>query len=129
MRLAEAALASPDGIVSEVLFPVVPADVLREIVRQSELARSASRAQVQTVLRASYSGHYRRIVPQLLEALTFRSSNTAHRPVLDAVDLVRRYIGRAERLFPVGEVAPIDGVIPLGWRSFVTITDNDGQTA
>jgi hypothetical protein len=128
VRLAEAAPAHPDGIVSEVLFPVVSADVLREIVRQSELSRSGSRAQVQTVLRASYSRHYRRVVPQLLEALTFSSSNTAHRPVLDAVDLVRRYIGRSERLFPAGEIVPIDGVIPAGWRSFVTITDNDGQT-
>jgi TnpA family transposase len=128
VRLAEAALANPDGIVSEVLFPVVSEDVLREIVRQSELSRSGSRAQVQTVLRASYSGHYRRIVPQLLEALTFRSSNTAHRPVLDAVDLVRRYIGRPERLFPAGEVIPIEGVIPTSWRSFVTINDNDGNS-
>lgn len=128
VRLAEAALANPDGIVSEVLFPVVSADVLAEIVRQSELSRAGARAQVQTVLRASYSGHYRRIVPQLLEALTFRSSNTAHRPVLDAVDLIRRYIGRPQRLFPVGEVVPIDGVIPTALRSFITITDNDGQT-
>ncbi len=128
VRLAEAALANPDGVVSEVLFPVVSADVLREIVRQSELSRAGARAQVQTVLRASYSGHYRRIVPQLLEALTFRSSNTAHRPVLHAVDPIRRYIGRPERLFPVGEVVPIDGVIPTAWRSFVTITDNDGGT-
>jgi TnpA family transposase len=128
VRLAEAALGHPDRIVSEVLFPVVSEDVLREVVRQSELSRSRAHAQVQTVLRASYSGHYRRIVPQLLEALTFRSSNTLHRPVLDAVELVRRYIGRPERLFAASEVVPIDGVVPPGWRTFVTITDNDGQT-
>ena len=30
VRLAEAALANPDGIVFEVLFPVVPQDVLRD---------------------------------------------------------------------------------------------------
>ena len=42
VRLAEAALGNPDGIVSEVLFPVVSEEVLREVVRQSELSRSVA---------------------------------------------------------------------------------------
>ena len=109
VRLAEAALGNPDGIVSEVLFPVVSEEVLREVVRQSELSRSVARAQVQSVLRASYSGHDRRIVPQLLEALTFRSSNTAHRPVLYAVATRKLFWTEVQLSTPVRPAPAVDG--------------------
>ena len=42
---------------------------------------------VRAVLRSSYSSYYRRMLPALLSALTFRSNNTAYRPVLDAIEL------------------------------------------
>lgn len=126
-RLAEASLEHPDGIVSEVLFPIVGEDTLRDLVREHRASGPALRGQAQTYLRASYSSHYRRIVPQLLAALTFRSSNTTHRPVIDAVDLLRSFVGRTERLFPAGQPVPLDGVVPPGWRAFVTVTDGDGH--
>jgi len=126
-RLAEAALASPDGVVSEVLFPIVNEDTLRNLVAEHKASGPALRGQTRSYLRASYSRHYRRTVPLLLEALTFRSSNTVHRPVLDAVDLLRRYIGRNERLFPVDEDVPLDGVVPTAWHEFITVIDTNNQ--
>ena len=43
------------------------------------------------VLRSSYSSFYRRMLPALLNTITFRSNNTAYRPVLDAIELLKRY--------------------------------------
>jgi len=43
------------------------------------------------------------------------------------MDLIRRYIGRTERLFPVDEVVPMDGVVPRSWRSLITVSDSRGE--
>jgi len=40
---------------------------------------------------------------------------------------VRRYIGRTERLFPVDDVVPMDGVVPRAWRSLIMVQDSTGQ--
>ena len=41
--------------------------------------------------RASYGHHYRRIVPTLLEVLSFQCNNDRHRPVMDALALLDKY--------------------------------------
>ncbi|MGH2652503.1 MAG: Tn3 family transposase, partial [Actinomycetota bacterium] len=125
-RLAEAALEHPDGIVSEVLYPVIGEQTLRDLVREYKTTGPAYRDHVHTYLRASYGGHYRQMLPKLLAGLVFHSSNTTHRPVLDALDLLARYVGRSERLFPENETVPLEGVVPPGWRQFVVHPDAKG---
>jgi hypothetical protein len=116
-RLAEAAVEHPDGVVSEVLYPVVGEQTLRDLVREYKSSGPAYRDHVHTHLRASYGGHYRQMLPKLLAGLVFRSSNTMHRPVLDALDLLARYVGRPERLFPDYERVPLEGSSRRGGAS------------
>ena len=42
-------------------------------------------------LKASYTNHYQAGLVQILEALELRSNNTVHRPVLEALELIKRY--------------------------------------
>ena len=65
-QLAEAALAQPDGIVKEVVYPVVNEQTLRDLVKEWKASGPAYRKHVQTVIRNSYRSHYRRMVPRLL---------------------------------------------------------------
>ncbi len=44
--------------------------------------------QKRKVFKASYSNHYRRGLIRLLGVLEFRSNNTAHQPVIDALTLL-----------------------------------------
>jgi hypothetical protein len=47
---------------------------------------------VKLVTRSSYSHHYRRVVPVLLDVLSFQCNNERHRPVMDALaDEMRRF--------------------------------------
>jgi hypothetical protein len=39
-------------------------------------------------MRASYSHHYRRVIPALLQALEFRSNNKMHQPLIRALDVI-----------------------------------------
>jgi hypothetical protein len=86
-NLADATLAQPDGVVRDVVFPVVGEQTLRDLVKEWKATGPTYRVTLRTVIRNSYQGHYRRMVPTLLAALEFRSNNDRHRPVMDALDL------------------------------------------
>jgi len=69
-ELADAALTNPDGIVREVVYPVVGEQTLRDLVKEWKATGPTYRTTLRTVIRNSYSGHYRQMVPQLLETLS-----------------------------------------------------------
>src|ERR1700726_5328093 len=80
-----------------------------------------------TVIRNSYQGHYRRMVPKLLAALEFRSNNERHRPVMQALELVKRFADTKLRTFPAEEEVPLDGVVRGLWRDAVVEKDAAGR--
>jgi hypothetical protein len=127
--LGEAAVAHPDETVRQALYPVVPGgeQTLKELVREAKATDVAFRQRVRTVLRASYSGHYRRMLPRLLETLEFRSNNAAHQPVVDALALLARYAGRpgAQRFYDRAERVPLERVVPAGWWD--AVVDEHGK--
>ena len=126
--LAHAAVEHPDETVRRALYPVVGESTLRELVREAKTNEAAFRARVRTVLRSSYSNHYRRMLPRLLAALDLRCSNSAYRPVMDAVVLLRRYADRERvQFYDDTERVPLDGVVPASWRS--AVIDEAGRVA
>jgi TnpA family transposase len=120
-RLAEAALDHPDDTVRKALYPVVGEATLRDLVAEAKANETTFKTQVRKVLRSSYSGHYRRMLPRLLSALEFRSNNTAHQPVIKALDLLRRYTDRpgTVRFYADADKAPVAGVVPADWQAAV----------
>jgi hypothetical protein len=124
-QVAEAAVEHPKGIVEEVLFPVVSEETLRAVVKEYKASRSYQQ-EVHVRIRASYGRYYRRMVPRILEVLEFRSNNTAHRPVIEALALIKQYAESAVQYYPAGETVPIQGVIRSPWREIVVEQDKDG---
>ena len=99
---------------------------LKDLVAEAQANDTAFRQRVRTVLRSSYSAHYRRMLPMLLAALEFRCNNTAYRPVMDALDLLRRYTDvRPDRFYDEGEKVPIEGVVPREWAD--AVVDEEGR--
>ena len=76
-----------------------------------------------TVLRSSYLGHYRRMLPAVLGVLEFRSNNAVHRPVLDAIDWLRRTGDEGRRVVRPKDGMPIEGVVPPKWRDLILEKD------
>ncbi|CAH2902538.1 MAG: Mobile element protein [uncultured Paraburkholderia sp.] len=125
-RLAEAAVDHPDDSVKQALYPVVGLQTLKDLVKEHKATGPAFRRVVHTVLRASYSNHYRRMLPHLLDALEFRSNNEAHRPVIDALNLLRQHRDSRQQYFAIDEV-PVKGVIRDKWLEIVIDEDKDGK--
>lgn len=126
-ELAAASLAQPDGVVREVVFPVAGEQTLRDLVKEWKATGPTYRTTLRTVIRNSYSGHYRRMVPKVLQALEFRSNNEGHRPVIRALELVRRHANTKLRVFPAEEDVPLDGVVSGLWRDAAIETDAQGR--
>jgi hypothetical protein len=126
-ELADATLAQPDGVVREVVFPVVGEETLRDLVKEWKATGPTYRTTLRTVIRNSYQGYYRRMVPKLLAALEFRSNNERHRPVMQALELVQRFADTKVRTFPADEEVPLDGVVRGLWRDAVVEKDAAGR--
>jgi hypothetical protein len=67
------------------------------------------------------------MVPKLLAALEFRSNNERHRPVMQALELVKRFADTKLRTFPVEEEVPLEGVVRGLWRDAVLEKDAAGR--
>ena len=126
-RLANASLEKPEGTVKEVIYPVVGEKTLRELVQEMNANGTTYQKQVHTVLRSSYSRHYRRALPQLLSVLEFRSNNDVHRPVIEALKLLKKYAESKQRYYSLEEKIPIEGVLKSGWQSILVEQDKSGR--
>jgi hypothetical protein len=121
--IAGAAIEAPSGRVCDVIFPVAGKEKLAAIVKEHR-AKGTLERRIYQVMRGSYAGHYRRILPKLLSVLEFRSNNAVHRPVLEALAWIRRAFETGRRVVPRNTV-PIEGVVPPKWRS--AIIGKDGR--
>jgi hypothetical protein len=126
-RLAEASLEQPNGIVKEVIFPVVSEETLQHLVKEWKSTGPVYRHQVQTRIRGAYRSHYRRMLAPLLEALNFRSNNERYRPVIDALALLKRYLGSKTQYYPARESVPTEEVVPSAWLDAVVEHDPLGR--
>ncbi len=126
-QLAEAAMDKPDGVVKEVIYPVVGETTLKNLVREFKSTGTAYKEKVYTVMRSSYGKHYRRMLPFLLNLLEFRSNNEIHKPVIEALELLKKYIGSRERYYDEAENVPTDGIIGASLSELILETKEDGS--
>jgi hypothetical protein len=120
--ITTAAMMTPNGRVSDVIFPVAGAAKLRAII-DGHRAKGTLDARIQMVMRGSWACHYRRMLPPLLTLLNFRSNNESWRPILDALSLLAR-LNEEGRRVALASLAP-EGSIPREWRD--TVFDHRGR--
>ena len=113
-RIANATLEQPEGIVKDVIYPVANEQTLKDLVKEFKSTGTTYRQKVHTVIRSSYSNHYRRMVPQILEVLEFRSNNEVHRPVIQGLELLTKYAESQKQYYDPKSEVPIDGVLKSG---------------
>ncbi|MEU7835588.1 MULTISPECIES: hypothetical protein [unclassified Nonomuraea] len=66
------------------------------------------------------------MLPPLLNTLGFKCNNTAYRPVMDAMRLLKKYadVDGKTRFYDAGDEAPMDGVVRKDWREAVVAEDD-----
>jgi hypothetical protein len=89
-EVASASLASPDGTVRKVIYPIAGEQTLHDLVAEYKQG-GLYEQRIQTIMRGSYSNHYRRMVPHILKALSFHAANATSKPIIAALALMRKY--------------------------------------
>ncbi|RNB78268.1 hypothetical protein [Brevibacillus panacihumi] len=110
-NMAQSAVSNPEGVLRDVIIPVVNEQTLRDLIKEIKHTGPAYREKINTIIRASYGSHYRRMVPEILGILEFRSNNEVHRPVIRALELVKKFSDTGYHYLPMSEEIPIDGII------------------
>jgi TnpA family transposase len=67
------------------------------------------------------------MVPQLLDTLEFRSNNDMHRPVISALELLKKYKGSTQHYYSSEDKIFINGVLKSGSHDLIVEVDKDGQ--
>ena len=116
--VASASLDNPEGKVKEIIFPVAPEQTLRDVIQEFKLSGSYDQ-QVQIIMRGSYGNHYRRMVPMLLKALTLCPTSEATKPLIAALDLIRKYADKNEVNYQGTEIVPLEGIVSDKWLPMV----------
>lgn len=119
LRVAEASVASPTGVVADVIYPVAPEKLLRQLIEELHSSSPAYHSKVRLTLKRAYQAYYRRMVPELLDVLKFRCSNLTHQPVMRALDVVKTHLEHKGASYPPGVEVPLEGVVRPIWLPLV----------
>ncbi|BCA93724.1 hypothetical protein TUM19329_00850 [Legionella antarctica] len=113
-QIAEACLEQPDGTIRDKIFPIVGKDKLKNIIDEYKKKGPKYQSLLHQQIRSSYASYYRRMVQPLLENVTFRSNNSEHQPILDALGLIKKYFDSNTVYFPDDEDIP--DCLPDKWK-------------
>jgi hypothetical protein len=125
-EVAQVSIARPNGVVSEVIYPVADEETLQQIVAEYR-AEGSYEQQIQLNTRQSYARHYRRMAPPLLKTLSFRSNNEVHRPLIRALSLIEKYADSQHKYYLETEDVPVQDVVPLAWHDRVIHETQTGE--
>lgn len=123
-QIADTALLYPEKTIREIIFPLVGETRLSELATEHRVQGPHGRHLRQEVLYRKFVRHYRRLLPLILEHLSFRSDER-YRPVMEALASIQRTLHSRARHF--AEPVPIKGVVPRNWQDRV-IEDVKGTT-
>ncbi len=110
-NLAELSLNNPEGLIKDVIYPNFNEEMLNNLVNEIGMNNNSFQKEVYSFMKNSYSMHYRRMLPELLELLEFKSNNSMHKPVLDAIKVIKNEIKQSVKELIINEKLPIEGVI------------------
>lgn len=129
LELAQTTISNPDGVIKDVVYPVVTEDTLKAIIKEYKFTGTGYKEQIYTIMRASYSGHYRKMLAPILKTLCFQSNNAEHQPVLKALQILKEHLDSKSIYYPLDQDIPIQGVIKPSWLEIVleTSVNNDKQ--
>ena len=127
-QIALASLAEPEGLVKDVIYPIAGEEQLAQLIECLDKTEGNFRERLQARFRSAYSYHYRRMMPQVLKALEFRSQSPQMKPLMESLELLKTYADKPHNQPYADDVnVPMDGVLSQDWQAAVMKTGADGE--
>lgn len=126
-QIALAALAEPEGLVKDVIYPIAGEETLEDLI-DTLGGGQTFRERLQSRLRSAYNHHYRRMLPLILKALEFRCDNPQLQPMMAALRLLKDYADKPRKEPYAAQIkVPIEGVLSPDWQDAVISIGADGE--
>jgi len=109
-KMAVASRRRPRGKVCDVIFPEVGENTLDRIIEDWEQRGNVGDFDVTRAktMRKKYAFSCRGDLKPILDTLVFRSNSQSYKPLLHAIDLVRRYWSTNHTYYPSNESVPVE---------------------
>ena len=121
--LLDVAMTSFDNrssIVEDTIFPAFGGEKRLEDLIKDMKSKKQYEERVYYKIRRSYSHHYRQAILSILEIVDFKSNNEVHQPLIQAIDLIKKYSSHKEAYFPKTEKnIPIKNVVSNKLKNLV----------
>ena len=119
-KLASISFDNPEGIIKEKIYPAVGKETLGDIVKDINSKGKWYENQVNKKMHSLYSYASRKMLLQLLGTFSFKTTSD-NQPLLDAIELIKKYQDILGQYYPQDVTIPIKNVVPSEWMSLVVI--------
>lgn len=128
LNVAEPLVEHPKGVIEDIIYPIASQDRLKELIKElKEKGTTSYHKKIHCTIRDSYLTHYRRMLPEILNRLEFRSNNDYHRPIIEGLSLIKSHLNEKNRYFTIEEEGNIDSLLKKNLRPFIVEKDKDGN--
>lgn len=124
-NMAKASVATPKGRVEDVIYPAASEKWLNALIQEVE-NNGGYKGRVQKAIQSSYRSHYRRMLPELLNNLEFRTT-AQYQPLMEALKVLKTHLGQKGTTYPKGVQVPVKGIVPMDWMPHV-MEGKDGSS-
>ncbi len=124
-KMAKASVEMPRGVVEEVIYPAASEKWLHALIQEVE-SSGGYKGKVQKAIQSSYRSHYRRMLPELLNNLEFRTT-AQHQPLMQALEVLKDHLDQKGTTYPKGIQVPVKGIVPLDWMPHVMEGEGESE--
>jgi len=127
LKLANASVDSPEGVVQDVIYPQVKQETLKKLIK--ELQHRGDKwfnCKVKEKMGSMYSHYHRKLLLMITSQLDFNTNNPELETLLKAVEYINQHTGK-EEYYEQAEEVPIDGLISSDWQPLVFDDDSTGD--
>jgi TnpA family transposase len=126
-RIACVALEHPTESIQDYIYPIASPEVLKNIIQEFQTKGVNYHQRIHKVVCKSYKHHYRRMIAPILETLEFRSNNNFHQPIVEALELLKKYVDSQKRYYDADESIPLKGILSTSQYDVFMTVDEQGQ--
>ena len=102
-NIANICIKKPDETIRKAIYPIADETKLQNIINDYNVRGVNYHLVLHEHVKNSYSRHYRRMIYQLLEQVVFKSNNKDHQPIIDGINLIKKYFYSNKKYFPKNE--------------------------
>ncbi|MGK0468939.1 Tn3 family transposase [Clostridium sp.] len=123
LKIAKAVVESPEAKTCDIIYPIADEQKLKDLINELEnKSDDVLNKKNYNNMRSSYQKHYRRILPDIINALNFNSNNDKYKPIIKAIELIKKYLDSKSRYYSKDEIVPIEGVVRPMWKGMIEET-------